>query len=124
MFAFSIWDKETETLFCARDRFGEKPFYYFLDETENTFYFASEMKGIWAAGVERKIKPQMFLHFLTLGITQHPHFPELSFYENIYQLPPASYLQFNAFEKGVKVSTYWDLDKETVLDISRSGGNP
>jgi asparagine synthase (glutamine-hydrolysing) len=118
MFAFSIWDKETETLFCARDRFGEKPFYYFLDETENTFYFASEMKGLWAAGVERKIKPQMFLHFLTLGITQHPNLTELSFYENIYQLPPASFLQFNAFEKGVKISSYWDLDKETVLDIT------
>ncbi|MGL6266716.1 MAG: asparagine synthetase B family protein, partial [Chitinophagaceae bacterium] len=87
-------------------------------ETGNNFYFASEMKGLWAAGVERKIMPQMFLHFLTLGITQHPHFPELSFYENIYQLPPACYLHFNAFQKGVKVSAYWDLDKETVLDIS------
>ncbi len=118
MFAFSIWDKEKETLFCARDRFGEKPFYYFLDETENSFYFASEMKGLWAAGVERKIKPQMFLHFLTLGITQHPHLPELSFYENIYQLPPACYLQFNTLTKGVKISSYWDLDKETVLDIT------
>jgi asparagine synthase (glutamine-hydrolysing) len=118
MFAFAIWDKETETLFCARDRFGEKPIYYFLDETENTFYFASEMKGLWAAGIERKIKPQLFLHYLTLGITQHPHLPELSFYENIYQLPPASFLHFNTQQKGVAISRYWDLDKESQLDIT------
>ncbi len=118
MFAFGLWDKETETLFCARDRFGEKPFYYYLDEKERTFYFASEMKGLWAAGVEKKIKPQLFLHFLTLGITQHPHLPELSFYENIYQLPPASFLQFNTQKEGVVVSRFWDLDKEQVLDIS------
>jgi asparagine synthase (glutamine-hydrolysing) len=118
MFAFALWDQETETLFCARDRFGEKPFYYYLDEAENTFFFASEMKGLWAAGVEKKIKPQLFLHFLTLGITQHPQIPELSFYENIYQLPPASFLQFNTNKKGVAVSHYWDLDKVTVLDIS------
>jgi len=118
MFAFAIWDKETETLFCARDRFGEKPFYYFLDETENTFYFASEMKGLWAAGVEKKIKPQLFLHFLTLGLTLHPHIPALTFYENIYQLPPASFVQFNSQKKGVDISSYWDLDKETVIDIT------
>lgn len=118
MFAFAIWDKETETLFCARDRFGEKPIYYFLDDTENTFYFASEMKGLWAAGIERKIKPQLFLHFLTLGITQHPHIPELSFYENIYQIPPASFLHFNTQKKGVFISRYWDLDKESLLDIT------
>nr|MBP6386283.1 hypothetical protein [Pseudarcicella sp.] len=39
MFAFAIWDKVTQELFCARDRFGEKPFYYHTD-SDKSFYFA------------------------------------------------------------------------------------
>ena len=120
MFAFAIWDQQEDTLFCARDRFGEKPFYYSFNEEHNTLYFASEMKAIWAAGVERKIKPQFFLHFLSLGITQHPQFPELSFYENIFQLPPAHKLIYTPLSPGLNISRYWDLDKETVIDISEA----
>ncbi len=44
MFAFSLWDEETQTLFCARDRFGVKPFYY--AEVDGVFYFASEIKAL------------------------------------------------------------------------------
>src|SRR5580704_8142308 len=44
MFAFSLWDEETQTLFCARDRFGVKPFYY--TEVDGVFYFASEIKTL------------------------------------------------------------------------------
>jgi len=44
MFAFSLWDEETQTLFCARDRFGVKPFYY--TEVDGVFYFASEIKAL------------------------------------------------------------------------------
>jgi asparagine synthase (glutamine-hydrolysing) len=78
------------------------------------------MKAIWAAGVKRKIKPQFILHFLSLGITQHPQFPELSFYENIFQLPPAHTLIYTPLSPGLNISRYWDLDKETVIDISEA----
>ena len=44
MFAFSLWDEETQTLFCARDRFGVKPFYY--AEVDGVLYFASEIKTL------------------------------------------------------------------------------
>jgi len=44
MFAFSLWDETTETLFCARDRFGIKPLYY--AEVNGVFYFASEIKTL------------------------------------------------------------------------------
>ncbi len=43
MFAFAIWDKEKQTLFCARDPFGIKPFYYY--QKKETFLFASEIKA-------------------------------------------------------------------------------
>jgi len=44
MWAFAIWDKTEQTLFCSRDRFGIKPFYYLLQG--DRFYFASEIKGL------------------------------------------------------------------------------
>ena len=44
MFAFSIWDKTNNTLFAARDRFGEKPYYYFNED--NFFCFASEIRTL------------------------------------------------------------------------------
>lgn len=43
MFAFSIWDKASKTLFCARDHFGIKPLYFY--QNGNTFMFASEIKA-------------------------------------------------------------------------------
>ena len=118
MFAFAIWDDQKDFLFCARDRFGEKPFYYYFDEKEHSFLFASEMKALWAAGIERKIKPPFFLYFLTSGITVHPQFPELSFYEGILQLPPAHQLKYTPLKQSLDISVYWDLDKEKIPDIS------
>ena len=50
MFAFAIWDAKKQCLFAARDRFGEKPFYFYPDN--NHFIFASEMKALWAVGVK------------------------------------------------------------------------
>ncbi len=49
MFAFAIWDASQKQLFAARDRFGEKPFYYF--RRRGTFLFASEMKALFASGL-------------------------------------------------------------------------
>jgi asparagine synthase (glutamine-hydrolysing) len=47
MFAFTIWDNAQKLLFIARDRFGEKPFYYSLDKKSSSFFFASEYKALF-----------------------------------------------------------------------------
>lgn len=120
MFAFAIWDRETESLFCTRDRFGEKPFHFYYDETGGIFYFASEMKALWAAGIPREPLHQVFLHFLTLGITEHPDLPELTFYKDILRLPPAHFLSFRPGINSLSINRYWDLDKQSQPSISVS----
>lgn len=117
MFAFALWDRTEATLWCARDRFGEKPLYLHYDESSLRLYFASEMKALWAAGIARRLKEPMFLHFLTLGLTAHPQFPELTFWEDILQLPPAHLLRFRPADKELSIERYWDIDKESIADI-------
>lgn len=117
MFAFAIWDEKEEILFAARDRFGEKPFFYYEDE-EN-FIFASEMKALWAIGIEKKIDNKMLLNYLTLGHVQNCVDKEQTFFEDIYSLPPAHYIHFKPSVSRVsKITKYWSINKETRIDIT------
>jgi asparagine synthase (glutamine-hydrolysing) len=93
MFAFAIWNETSQTLFCARDRFGEKPFYY--TQHNNQFLFASEMKGLWAAGIAKSMHRGMLLNYLTLGFTNDPLDTAKTFYQGIHALPSAHYLQLH-----------------------------
>jgi len=108
MFAFAIWDEKEKELFAARDRFGEKPFFYFFDG-EN-FLFASEMKALWAAGIEKIPNQKMLFNYITIGYVDNPSNPEETFYENIYKLPPASLLKFSSIYFSFAIQHYWDID--------------
>jgi asparagine synthase (glutamine-hydrolysing) len=116
MFAFAIWDNKERELFCARDRFGEKPFFYAFDQ--GRFLFASEAKALWAAGIEKKINYPLLLNFLVLGHTQTAADTTITFFEDIYSLPPAHYVQVDSTATSVKLNKYWDCDKETKTVIS------
>ena len=78
MFAFAIWDAKKQILFAARDRFGEKPFYFYQDEGH--FIFASEMKALWSVGVPKKPDEKMLLNYLALGYVQNANDKEQTFY--------------------------------------------
>ncbi len=116
MFAFAIWDEKEQQLFAARDRFGEKPFFYCEDEQH--FIFASEMKAFWEIGIERSIDKKMMLNYLTLGYVQNSLDKEQTFYSDIFSLPPAHYLLLNLGTFKYKVARYWNIDKETRIDIA------
>ena len=84
MYAFAIWDAEARELFCARDRAGEKPFYYAL--VDGVFLFASEIKAILAwPGFPRRIDYTAMIDFLTLGFVADPK----SIWLDVHKLPPA-----------------------------------
>lgn len=110
MFAFAIWDEQKRELFAARDRFGEKPFFFFHDQ--HRFLFASEMKALWAAGIDRIPNQKMLFNFITIGYTGNPARPEETFYENILQLPAASYLKFSLIYFQYTINSWWELDPE------------
>lgn len=110
MFAFAVWDEKEQELFVARDRFGEKPLYYFY--SGECLLFASEMKAIWAAGVKKRLNQRMLFNFLTIGYTDNPARPGETFYEDIFRLPAASTFTFNPGSKQPVPETYWELDPE------------
>ncbi len=108
MFAFAIWDEVGQELFAARDRFGEKPFFYCRHN--GAFYFASEMKAFWAAGITRIPNLKMLFNFMTIGYTANPENPGETFFDNIYKLPAASKLFFAKEKQELTITTYWELD--------------
>lgn len=108
MFAFAIWDEKNKELFAARDRFGEKPFYYFANNS--CFLFGSEMKALWRAGIEKVPNQRMLFNFITIGYTDNPEKQEETFYENIFQLPPASFLKFSFIYFSLNIQQYWSVD--------------
>ena len=108
MFAFAIWDEQEKELFAARDRFGEKPFFYWTDG--NCLVFASEMKALWEAGIPRIPNLRMFFNFLTIGYADNPENPTETFYEDISRLPAASKLFFQPGQGEVEIEKYWSID--------------
>lgn len=113
-FAFAIWDEEEQKLFAARDRFGEKPFFYYLDS--EILLFASEMKALWQAGAPTDVNSAMLYNFLTIGYTANPADPQETFYQHIFKLPAASYLEYDG--KEVAIEKYWITYLKEKTDVS------
>ncbi|NJD18104.1 MAG: asparagine synthase (glutamine-hydrolyzing), partial [Gemmatimonadetes bacterium] len=111
MFAFALWDAERGVLFCARDRLGIKPFHYALQGGD--FLFASEVKGILAAGVPSRPDADAWATYLAHGVYDHG---EATFFEGVKALPGGSTLTVRlAPERGSRDAAspcprvFWDL---------------
>jgi asparagine synthase (glutamine-hydrolysing) len=113
MFAFAIWDEIEQTLIAARDRFGEKPFYYTVTENGD-FIFASEIKALLTSElVNPEISTEALTHYLQ-HLYVHPHH---CIYKNIFVLPPAHYLIYKNGE--VTINRFWQLPVKQ-LKISKA----
>lgn len=107
MFAFAIWDKQDQTLFCARDRFGEKPFFHAIHN--GAFYFASEMKALWAAGVPKQPNKRRIFSYLAYGRLDDISTHGTTFFEEIFQLEPAHFFYLKNGE-FIQKTRYWEID--------------
>jgi asparagine synthase (glutamine-hydrolysing) len=107
MFSFAIWDEKLQTLFCARDRFGEKPFHYF--KNNNVFVFASEIKQFWTIGIEKKVNQEKLLAYAKTGVLENSNQIAETFYHSIQKLDAAHYLMIDA-DKNIIIQKYWDIE--------------
>ncbi len=110
MFAFSLWDEPRQRLFCARDRFGIKPFYYAI--VGDLFVFASEAKALLPFLPDIATEASAFGEYLTFQYT----IGEETLFRDVKQLLPGHAL---AVEDGkVSIWRYWDVHYDIDYDHS------
>lgn len=102
MFAFALWDKRREILFCARDRMGKKPFCFTV--TPQSFLFGSEIKAI-TADPDVSVSPDYHAidQYLTYQFVPSP----LTAFKGIKRLRPGEYLTCD-LKGNVKTQCYWE----------------
>jgi asparagine synthase (glutamine-hydrolysing) len=101
MFSFVLWDETDRKLFCARDRFGVKPFYYTVQN--NVFYFASEIKALlpFLPDIDTDLegfKEYLFFQFCLQGRTM---------FKDVQELLPAYHLIID--KSIIKTNRYWQI---------------
>ena len=105
MFSFAIWDKDEEKIFIARDRIGEKPLYYYLDENRSLFFCSRP-------GPITKIFPNLSNEFENDSISfylEAGYFPRSrSIFKKIFKLEPGSYMEFG--KRNIIITKYWSIN--------------
>jgi asparagine synthase (glutamine-hydrolysing) len=113
MFSFAIYDREEKTVFCARDRFGVKPFYY--TRIGKSFAFGSEIKQFTVLPSWRpELNEDVLVDFLVFDIKDHN---DATFFKDVFQLKGGHCLSY-VIGNGQFVIRRWynpDLDKEVRM---------
>ncbi len=115
MWAFALYDVGRGTLFCSRDRFGEKPFYY--ARTKEAFVFASELTSlVQHPSVSKNVSGRALQKYFAYGYIPSP----LSIYEGVVKLPAGCSLSVDVRSLECRVEKYWDLLLEPFATIPRN----
>jgi asparagine synthase (glutamine-hydrolysing) len=121
MWSFAIHDERDNTLFCARDRFGVKPFYYIDTSTE--FAFGSEIRQLLPFMKRVIAEDDLVNDFLVCGLTDHT---DRTFFKDIKKLSPGHLLRANLSTGWIEVEQYYSLalgareaDERTAPDLLR-----
>jgi asparagine synthase (glutamine-hydrolysing) len=106
MFSFAIWDKDARTLFCARDRLGKKPFYYYWDG--RVFAFASEIKALFAhPAISPRFEESLLPEYLAFGYVSE----ERTLFRGIRKLMPGHHLTLalSGPHSEPVIRRYWEI---------------
>ena len=117
MFAFAIWDKNKQELFCARDGWGIKPFYYY--QNNNTFMFASEIKAFLDHPDFKKVLNEEILSaYLCFNSTPTAE----TFFKGVYRLKPGHSLLYK--NNKITIEKFFELTfEETDDDLDKIVSN-
>ena len=116
MFAFGIWDRERRLLFCARDRLGIKPLYYFWNG--ELFAFASEIKALLqhpeiSAALDEDVLPEV----LAFGYSSS----DRTLFRQIRKLMPGHSLKLDLMRPKPEIESYWDIPSANPLSARSDG---
>lgn len=101
MFAFALWDEKENRVFCARDHFGIKPFYYLV--VDKVFYFASEIKALLPFIPEFETDLEGFKDYLSFQLCLNGK----TLFKNVSELLPAH--QIILKDANLNISRYWEV---------------
>jgi len=113
MFAFAIWDRPNRTLFCARDRVGKKPFYYYWDG--ELFAFASEIKALFEhPAISPKFHEALLPEYLTFGYASG----EETLFSGIRKLMPGHHLTLRLGDAAAApvIRQYWEIPESGPVE--------
>ena len=100
-FSFCIFDKQEESLFLARDRYGIKPLIYLFDEDK--FIFASEMKSLLQYGIDKKLDYNSLYIYLQLNYIPAPD----TIFSDVKKLLPGHYMKVS--RKKMDMESYYNI---------------
>jgi asparagine synthase (glutamine-hydrolysing) len=104
MFAFVIYDEEKQLFFGARDRLGQKPFYYYYDG--EAIEFSSQVSSIQTHHSNLSVSNEAISYYLAWGSVPDTY----SIFNEIKKLSPGNYFIFHMETKALEIKQYWDID--------------
>lgn len=113
MWSFAIYDKTEKTLFCSRDRYGIKPFYYYKDKER--LIFGSEIKQLLSCGISKEVNDDIIYDYLVFHFIDHT---EQTFFKNIYKLQAGHKLTVKG--NDVKVSRWYNVETGNFMTDTKN----
>jgi asparagine synthase (glutamine-hydrolysing) len=104
MWSFAIHDERDNSLFCARDRFGVKPFYY--TNTSTVFAFGSEIRQLLPLTDRIAVEDDLVNDFLVCGLTDHTN---RTFFKGVEKLPPGHRMRVDVSTGQIEIRRYYSL---------------
>lgn len=101
MFAFALWDEEEQKLFCLRDQFGTKPFYYYQTADRKLLYSTSIRKIMEQPGFVKELNEDMLQIYMSLTYVAG----ENTFFKGVKKLLPGRYLIWK--DGKYEITRYW-----------------
>lgn len=106
IFAFGVWDEQSQSLFLCRDRLGVKPLYY--TEQQDGLLFASEVKALLAHPmIKAAVNTEGLANIIAVGPSRTPG---KALFQNINELRPGYAMRFS--REGIRIWQYWCLQSE------------